>query len=95
MSGDHIKIALIGAGGWGIQHARIFAARPDVDFCAIAGRTEARTRQSAQQFGTHCYLNIQEMLDKEQPDHYLRGQGEYRVAPQKGAAYVPRPERLC
>ena len=68
MNADRIRIALIGAGGWGMQHARIFAARPDVDFCAIVGRTEAKTQRRAQQFGTRYYLNIQEMLDKEQPD---------------------------
>ena len=39
MSEQKVKIALVGAGGWGMQHARIFAARPDVDFCAIMGRT--------------------------------------------------------
>ncbi|MEO8392238.1 MAG: Gfo/Idh/MocA family oxidoreductase [Chloroflexota bacterium] len=51
-----------------MQHARIFAARPDVDFCAIMGRTEAKTRRRAEEFGTRYYLNLQEMLDKEQPD---------------------------
>ena len=40
MSEQKVKIALVGAGGWGMQHARIFAARPDVYFCAIMGRTE-------------------------------------------------------
>ena len=59
---------MVGAGGWGLQHARIFAARPDVDFCAVVGRTEEKTRRRAGQFGTRYYLSIQEMLDKEQPD---------------------------
>ena len=68
MSADRIKIALIGAGGWGLQHARIFASRPDVDFCAVVGRTEAKTRQRAEQFGTRYYLDIREMLDQEQPN---------------------------
>ena len=34
---ERLKIALVGAGGWGRQHARIFSERPDVEFCAIAG----------------------------------------------------------
>jgi myo-inositol 2-dehydrogenase / D-chiro-inositol 1-dehydrogenase len=63
-----LKVALIGAGGWGLQHARIFAARPDVDFCAVVGRTPERTRERAQQFGTRFYLDIGEMLRAEQPD---------------------------
>ena len=65
---DQTKIALIGAGGWGRQHARIFAARPDVDFCAIAGRTAARTEARAREFGTKAYTDIAEMLEQETPD---------------------------
>ena len=65
---EQLKIALIGAGGWGRQHARIFAARPDVDFCAVAGRTAARTEARAQEFGTKAYTDIGEMLEREQPD---------------------------
>lgn len=37
------KVALIGAGGWGRQHARVFAGRQDVDFCAVVGRTQEKT----------------------------------------------------
>lgn len=68
MSEQKVKVALVGAGGWGMQHARIFAARPDVEFCAIMGRTEEKTRRRAEQFGVRYYLNIEEMLAKEQPD---------------------------
>ncbi len=63
-----VKVALIGAGEWGLQHARIFAGRPDVDLCAIAGRTPERTRARAEQFGTSYYLDVQQMLDRERPD---------------------------
>ena len=62
------KVALIGAGDWGRQHARIFAARQDVDLCAVVGRTPERTRARAEEFGVNSYLDIQEMLDKERPD---------------------------
>lgn len=68
MNEKPIKIALIGAGGWGGQHARIFAARPDVEFCAIAGRTLEKTRTRAETYGVRYYLDIQEMLDRERPD---------------------------
>jgi len=63
-----IKVALVGAGGWGYQHARVFAARDDVDLCAVAGRTEARTKARAEQFGMRYYLDIQGMLEAEKPD---------------------------
>lgn len=63
-----IKIALVGAGGWGRQHARILAAHPAVDFCAIVGRTPEKTRTRAAEYGVRYYLDIQEMLDGEKPD---------------------------
>jgi myo-inositol 2-dehydrogenase / D-chiro-inositol 1-dehydrogenase len=65
---EQVKVALIGAGGWGKQHARIFSARADVDFCAVVGRNPEKTMQRADAFGTRAYTGIQEMLDKEQPD---------------------------
>jgi len=63
-----IRVALVGAGGWGYQHARVFSAREDVDLCAVAGRTEARTRARAEQFGIRYYLDVDDMLAAEKPD---------------------------
>ena len=65
---DRVKVALIGAGGWGLQHARIFAERPDVEFCAIVGRTAEKTEARAHQFGVQAYTDIGEMLEWERPD---------------------------
>ena len=39
MCGGKVRVALVGTGGWGREHARIFASRPDVDFVAVCGRT--------------------------------------------------------
>ena len=63
-----IKAVLIGAGGWGLQHARILSQRPDVEFRAIAGRTPDKTAKRATRFGVRAYTNITEMLEKEKPD---------------------------
>lgn len=63
-----MKIALVGAGGWGRQHARVFSARPDVDFVAIAGRNPEKTQRRAEEFGVSAYTDIDEMLDCERPD---------------------------
>ncbi|GAC1542133.1 MAG: Gfo/Idh/MocA family oxidoreductase [Herpetosiphon sp.] len=65
---SRVKIALVGAGGWGRHHARIFAERADVDFCAIVGRTLGRTRSRAEEFATRYYLDVEEMLHAERPD---------------------------
>jgi predicted dehydrogenase len=62
-----LKVALVGAGNWGLQHARILSGRPDVDFCAIAGRTPERTRARAALFGVRAYTDVVEMLAAEQP----------------------------
>jgi len=77
---EKVKVALIGAGGWGWQHARIFAADPRVDFCAIVGRTLESTRLRATEFGIRFYLDVDEMLAQEQPDLVslcLPNQGHY------------------
>jgi predicted dehydrogenase len=63
-----VKAVLVGAGGWGWQHARILSQRPDIDFRAIAGRTSERTQARAAQFGVRAYTDITEMIDKEKPD---------------------------
>ena len=65
---ERIKVALIGAGGWGYQHARVFAARDDVELCAVAGRRGARTKARAKQFSLRYYLDVDEMLAAEKPD---------------------------
>ena len=67
-SDKRVKIALVGAGGWGRQHARIFSQRRDVEFCAIAGRTPEKTQSRAEQYEVSWYTDVQEMLDREQPD---------------------------
>ncbi len=68
MTKERIKVALIGAGGWGRQHARVFSERRDVEFCAVVGRTPEKTQTRAAEFGARTYTDIGEMLDKEHPD---------------------------
>ena len=63
-----IRVAVIGAGGWGRQHARVWAERPDVELCAIAGRTLDKTEARAAEYGVRSYVDVDEMLDKERPD---------------------------
>lgn len=87
-----IKVALVGAGGWGLQHARVFSQHPDVELCAIAGRTEAKTRKRAEQFRLHAYTSIDEMLAKEQPDFVslsLPNQGHFEATLKVIQAGVP------
>jgi len=81
-----------GAGNWGLQHARIFASRPDVDFCAIVGRNPEKTREKAKEFDTNGYVDIGEMLEKESPDLVslcLPNQGHFEATLQVIRAGVP------
>jgi predicted dehydrogenase len=87
-----IKVALVGAGGWGLQHARVFSQHPDVELCAIAGRTEEKTRKRAKQFRLRAYTSIDEMLNKEQPDFVslsLPNQGHFEATLKIIQAGVP------
>lgn len=63
-----IRVALVGAGGWGYQHARVFSARPDVEFVAIVGRNPEKTQKRADAFGVRAYTDIDRMLEEEKPD---------------------------
>ena len=63
-----IKVCLVGAGGWGMQHARVFSQHPNVTLCAVAGRRLEKTQARADQFGIRAYTDIPEMIAKERPD---------------------------
>ena len=63
-----LKIALVGTGGWARQHARILAARSDVELRGIVGRNAERTLARAREFRTRPYSSIEAMLDTETPD---------------------------
>ncbi|MBA3710055.1 MAG: Gfo/Idh/MocA family oxidoreductase, partial [Planctomycetes bacterium] len=68
MSTTKLRIAIVGAGGWGNQHARICASRADVELVGICGRTAARTEERAAAYDTRAYLSISGMLSRERPD---------------------------
>ncbi|HEX3623975.1 MAG TPA: Gfo/Idh/MocA family oxidoreductase [Verrucomicrobiae bacterium] len=65
---NKIKVCLVGAGGWGRQHARVFSQRNDVTLCAVAGRRPEKTKARADEFGIRAYNDVPEMLAKEKPD---------------------------
>jgi myo-inositol 2-dehydrogenase/D-chiro-inositol 1-dehydrogenase len=65
---ERLRVGIIGVGEWGRQHARVFAARRDVELCAVVGRTPERTAARASEWGIRPYTDIAEMLEKEQPE---------------------------
>jgi myo-inositol 2-dehydrogenase / D-chiro-inositol 1-dehydrogenase len=63
------RVAVVGTGAWwGREHARVFSSRPDVDLCAVVGRSAERTRARARELGVNGYVDIGEMLERERPD---------------------------
>jgi predicted dehydrogenase len=65
---ERIRVAVVGAGVWGEQHARVFAARSDTKLCGIGGRTPERTQARAAAFGVPAYTNLEQMLKEQRPD---------------------------
>ncbi len=63
-----LRVAVVGAGEWGAQHARIFGRRSDTELCAIVARTPAKAASRAAGYGAHAYTDIAEMLAAERPD---------------------------
>jgi predicted dehydrogenase len=63
-----LKVAVVGAGQWGEQHARVFSRRPDTTLCAVVGRSAERTETRARAYGAAAYTDVDTMLDREQPD---------------------------
>lgn len=63
-----LKVAVVGAGAWGAQHARIFSRRRDTELVGIVGRDPDRTAARAAAYDTHGYTNIDRLLDETTPD---------------------------
>lgn len=68
MNEAKVKVAVIGAGRWGLQHTRILTERTDVELCAVVARTPERAAARAAFFGVRPYTDILMMLDRERPD---------------------------
>jgi predicted dehydrogenase len=63
-----LRVAVIGAGGWGEQHARIFSRRSDTALVGVVGRTKDKTDARAAAYGTEGFTDIDAMLDSVRPD---------------------------
>jgi myo-inositol 2-dehydrogenase / D-chiro-inositol 1-dehydrogenase len=69
MGDARTKVAIVGTGAWwGREHGRVFSARPDVELCAIVGRSRDKTEARAAEFRTRAYTDLGEMLERERPD---------------------------
>ncbi|MDR2381863.1 MAG: Gfo/Idh/MocA family oxidoreductase [Bifidobacteriaceae bacterium] len=65
---EKLRIAVVGAGGWGANHARVFANRPDCDLVGIAARSIETAQRRTQVYGGKPYDDIVQMIEDSQPD---------------------------
>jgi predicted dehydrogenase len=63
-----LRVAVVGPGGWGQQHIRIFGGRQDTEVVAVVGRDPDRTAALAAQARAIGFTNIDRMLEDIQPD---------------------------
>ena len=66
--GRRLRVAVVGPGGWGRQHTRIFSQRPDTELVAIVGRDTGRTGERASALGVAGFTAVADMLDATRPD---------------------------
>ncbi len=63
-----IKVAVIGVGSMGKNHARVYSEIPEVHLVAVADTNLGTAEATAVRFLTRAYSNYQKMLDIERPD---------------------------
>jgi predicted dehydrogenase len=63
-----LRVAVVGPGGWGRQHLRIFGGRPDTELVAVVGRDPGRSAAAAAEHRTRAYTDIGEMVAEQRPD---------------------------
>jgi predicted dehydrogenase len=68
MTSTTTRVAVVGAGLWGAQHARVFGGRADTELVAVAGRTAERTAARAATYGVAAYTDIDLMVAETAPD---------------------------
>jgi predicted dehydrogenase len=62
-SDSPLRVAVVGTGGWGEQHARIFAHRPDTRLVGVLGRDPDKTQARAARYETSPFTSLEALLD--------------------------------
>jgi predicted dehydrogenase len=62
------KVAVVGTGAMGRNHARVYQAMPEVDLVAVADADEALAAEVARLYGCRPYADLREMIAREHPD---------------------------
>jgi predicted dehydrogenase len=68
MTEERLKVAVVGTGNWGAEHARIFSRRHDTALVGVVGRNPERTAARALRFETRPYTDVGQLIETEHPD---------------------------
>ena len=63
-----LKVAVIGVGSMGANHARVYSELPEAKLVAVVDSRAAVAENIARRWGINAYTDFQEMLEKERPD---------------------------
>ena len=63
-----VRVAVVGTGWWGRQHARVFSSLKGSELCAVVGRTSDKTAARAAEFGVPAFTDLDRMLGEARPD---------------------------
>lgn len=63
-----IKVAVIGVGFWGRNHARVYSEIEDVELVAVCDIDREKAKSIAKRYGCRAYTDFKEMLLTEKPD---------------------------
>ncbi len=63
-----LKVAVIGVGAMGRNHARLYWELPDVEFVGLADQNEKTAQAVAERYHSKAYADYQKMLDEQKPD---------------------------
>ena len=62
------RVAVVGTGSWGEQHARVFSRRHDVELVGVLGRNAGRAAARAGAYHTAPFTDLDAMLNRARPD---------------------------
>jgi predicted dehydrogenase len=93
-----VRVALIGAGGFGKIHAAVLRRIPEAEFVAVASRNEENAREAAGESKARVYADWQTMLETEKPEAviictppHVHGEIELACAERVRGVFVEKP----
>ena len=67
MTGERLRVALVGPGWIGRRHLGVLTTEPGVELVGIVGRELASAQRAAAEFGGRPYDDVRRLLDVERP----------------------------